>query len=377
MKSLILFIILIPFIIFIFFIACSDDSPTSNSNNDINCPNTFEPKGDRLLGMDILNSSENGTFEGDFEKSREFGIEFTALHLLWSQLEISPEIYADPGDALAVFNMFCRLNNIKLSLTIRPIDLTGKTVPEDLESTRFNTDLMKSRFQRLIDFVFIKIDYQLLTSLQIGNEIDGYDTGNENPDFWSDYGDFLFDIKNYTDSQYPDLKTGFTITLNGVVNGIHSSSGVFESLANTVDIVGVTYYPLNSDFTVQDPNVLQSQLEKITIKFPEKTIYLQEVGYQTSSQCNSSELKQAQFVCNVFHSWDNFKNNIKLINFVRLNDVSQSQAEELADTYGIGDNKFIEYIRTLGLRTYSGHGTDKKAFTILKEHANVRGWGNN
>ena len=59
-------------------------------------------------------------------------------------------------------------------------------MPADLENTRFNTELMKSRFKSLIDFVFTKIDYHLLTSLQIGNEIDGYDTSNENPDFWSD-----------------------------------------------------------------------------------------------------------------------------------------------------------------------------------------------
>jgi len=346
--------------------------PTTQEGPD--CPATFEPKGDRLLGMDILNSTENGTFEGDFQKAKEFGIQFTGLHLLWTQLEPSPENYTDPMDALSSFDAFSTANGIKLSLTIRPIDLTGKTVPADLNNTRFNTELMKSRFKSLMDFVFTKIDYHLLTSLQIGNEIDGYDTSQEPPDFWSDYGDFLFEMRTYAETKYPGLKIGFTVTLLGLLNGEHGTSGVFEALANAVHVVGVTYYPLNGDFTVMNPDVVDAHFEKITSKFPEKTIYLQEVGYQTCSVCNSDETKQAQFICNVFHAWDNHKDQIKLVEFVRLNDVSPSQAGELGGPYGIQNDIFFEYLRTLGLRTYPGNGTDKKGFAILKEQANLRGW---
>ena len=363
-------ILLIFFITAILIAGC----PGSDTNQEWECPGTYETKGDRFLGMDILNAAETGTFEDDFEKAKEFGIEFTGLHLLWTGIETSPEIYSDPGNALTIFNTFCTENNIKLSLTIRPIDMTGKTVPSDLESTRFNNELMKSRFKSLIDFVFTQIDYQLLTSLQIGNEIDGYDTSEEDPDFWSDYGDFLFDIRTYVDSEYPGLKTGFTVTLLGVTSGAHSTSGVFEALSGVVHVVGVTYYPLNNDFTVMDPEVVESHFDAITSKFSGSTIYLQEVGYQTSSECNSSENKQAHFVCQVFHAWDTYRDTIKLIEFVRMNDVTQSQAEEFAGLYGVGEDKFIEYIRTLGLRTYDGNGTDKEAFSTLKEHANIRGW---
>ena len=60
-----------------------------------------------------------------------------------------------------------------------------------------------------------------------------------------------------------------------------------------------------------------------------------------------------------------------------MNDVTQSQAEDFAGLYSVGENNFIEYIRTLGLRTYEGDGTDKKAFAVLKEHSKLRGWGCN
>jgi len=350
---------------------------SDNPASKITCLNSFEPKGDRLLGMDILNSAESGSFEADFEKASEFGIEFTGLHLLWDQIETSPESYTDPGDALSAFSSFCSQNGIKLGLTVRPIDLTGKTVPSDLLSTRFNTELMKSRFKSVIDFIFSKIEYKLLTSLQIGNEIDGYDTSSEHAEFWSDYGDFLYEMKAYTEKTYPGLKIGFTVTLGGVISGTHKSSGVFEALSEAVHLVGVTYYPLNGDFTVMEPSVVDSHFEAITSKFSGKTIYLQEVGYQTSSECNSSEEKQAEFICNVFTAWDKFRENIKLIEFVRLNDVSLEAAEELAGPYGLSDKKFIEYLRTLGLRTYDGNGNDKKGLSILKESAALRGWVKN
>lgn len=340
----------------------------------LDCPGAFETKGDRILGMDILNSTETGTFEEDFEKAREFGIEFTGLHLLWNQLEATPESYFDPGDTLSLLGDFCKTNNIKISLTIRPIDLTGKTVPSDLEDVRFNTELMKNRFTKLLDFIFIKMDPSLLTSLQVGNEIDHYDASGEHPDFWSDYGSFLFHIRDYLSSKYPGTKLGFTVTLLGSINDINGTSGVFEALSQVVDLVGVTYYPINNDFTVMNTAVVEQHLDAIVDKFKNKIIYMQEVGYQTSAVCNSSESKQAQFICNFFHSWDKHSDVIKLVEFVRLNDVSTTLAEDMADPYGISDERFIEYLRTLGVISHDGKGNYKQGFLTLKQHANIRGW---
>ncbi len=220
----------------------SSEDESVFSPGRVECSDIFENKGERLLGMDILDQTEKSTFEEDFERVKGIGIDFITLHLPWDQIETTPETYNDPGDAILLLGSFCSDNNIKLALTIRPIDLTGKTVPTDLDSVRFNSELMKSRFKNLIDFVFTEIDYRLLTSLQIGNEIDGFDITSEHPNFWSDYGEFLFDIKTYVSSRYPGLKIGFTVTLLGVTTGEHSTSGVFEALAEVVDVVGVTYY---------------------------------------------------------------------------------------------------------------------------------------
>jgi hypothetical protein len=357
-----------------FFTACSDDTPASSGNDDLVCSDTFEPKGNRLLGIDFLNQTETGTFEEDLDRARRFGVEFTGLHLLWNQIETATQVYSDPGDVLDGLGSFCSANDLKLALTIRPIDLTGKTVPADLSTTRFNSEEMKTRFKHLLDFVFTKIDFHLLTSLQIGNEIDGFDTGQEDPDFWSDYGSFLFEMRTYIDDQFPGLKVGFTVTLLGVTEGTHQSSGVFEALDDVVHVVGVTYYPLNTDFTVMDPDVVGSHFDAIVSKFEGKTIYLQEVGFQTSAECSSSERDQAQFICNIFQAWDDHLESIELVEFVRMNDVSPEMASEMAGPYGIDEVRFTEYLRTLGLRTHGAAGADKQAFSVLVEQAQLRGW---
>ncbi|MBL6447196.1 hypothetical protein JMN32_12815 [Fulvivirga sp. 29W222] len=231
---------------------------------------------------------------------------------------------------------------------------------------------MISRFKALIDFVFTKIDYNKLTSLQVGNEIDGYDTSNEHPDFRSDYGAFLSEINNYAGTQYPGLKIGFTATHKGLTHGPLSDAGVFTALADVVDVLGVTYYPIKNTFEIENPQVPANDLATLTLIFKNKLIYLQEVGYPSSSPCSSSEQIQAQFVCQFFQAWDAHASQIPLVNWVRLHDVSLEDAKQLAGPYGLTANKFIEFLRTLGLRTYDGQ--NKAAFIMLKEQAKERGW---
>lgn len=355
----------------IIFLGCSDDD-TNTTPESFECNQSVEPKGNRLLGLDVLDETSGSDFSNNFDQASRAGIDFIHVHLPWTSIETSPGNFEDPGNALATFNNFVIQKNIKFNLTIRPIDLTGKTVPEDLVSVRFNNSIMIERFTEMLDFVFSKIDPVNLTNIQIGNEIDGYDTSAEPSSFWSDYGEFLFSINAYLDQNYPDLKMGFTGTFEGLTEGQLHDLGVWTALASVVDIVGVTYYPKDQNFNVAPVDVPFTDLATLTNEFADKTIYLQEVGYHTSAVTNSSEQKQAEFVCNMFSAWDTHKEQIPLLLWVRLNDVSQTKAEELAGPYGLSSEPFIEYLRTLGLRTETGD--DKLGFEVFVNEAQERGW---
>lgn len=359
-------------LLFFSFLIISCSSGDEGNFSATECKVTSTPKGKRLMGMDLLDETPSSDFSNNFTLAQEVGIDFIGVHLQWTTLEPQPMTYEDPSGALVLFNDFIEANDLKFSLTLRPIDLTGKTVPEDLETTRFNDPELIARFKAVIDFVFTKIDYKRLTSLQVGNEIDGYDYSNEHPDFWSDYGAFLWEINSYADANYPGLKVGFTATHKGLTHGSLSNAGIFTALASVVDVLGVTYYPIDADYKVEAPETAAADLASLVAAYKDIPIYLQEVGYPSASANASSEEMQAQFVCQFFQAWDTYSAEIPLVSWVRLHDASLDGAKQLAGPYGLTEDGFIEFLRTLGLRTHNGQ--DKAAFTMLKEQAQNRRW---
>jgi hypothetical protein len=355
--------------------SCSGEYPDGNPPDET--PPTVVEKGDRLLGMDVLDSTPTVTFGTGVAKAKAAGVQFVTFPVLWSQINATGATY-DPTWVQNIKDMaaFCRANGLKLSLTFWTVDVTGKHLPADLMTTRFDdpSHTMATRFVALLDRLFIAegIDSTLLTSVQIGNELDAYDAAGD-PDFsWSEYGAFLFQVKVLLASRsYSSLKTGFT----GTLYGLREQKAIFSAIAAAVDVVGVTYYPQNTDFTVKDPSVASSEIAGFVGDYSAagKPLYLQEVGYQSGAGCNSSEEKQAQFVRNIFAAWDTQREHIRAVSFLRLNDISPASADAIAQQYGMrGNTRFIEFIRSLGLVAYDG--SEKQAFLALSESAHARGW---
>jgi len=269
-----------------------------------------------------------------------------------------------------LLSQYAKNNNLKFSLTIRPIDLTGKTVPDDLDSTRFGDTQMINRFNKVVDFIFTKVDASNLLNFQIGNEIDHYDYTKEHADFWTDYTTFINAQKDYIHSKNSTVKVGFTGTLYGMMQ----NKTRFNLLAKELDLIGVTYYPLKSNFDVKAPSAITSEINDFVKAFDSKPIYFQEVGYQTSATNKSSEALQAEFYCTFFKAWDTHKAKIKSVNILRLNDLSEAKAKISAGPYGLSNPEFIEYLRTLGIRTESGKGENKQAFAVIKKNLADRNW---
>jgi hypothetical protein len=118
-------------------------------------------KGSRIIGLDLLDFTESNTFDQNISLATELGIEFIALHLTWSSIETSANNYEDPFSALELLSQYAQNNNLKFSLTISPIDIPGKTVPADLENTRFSDTEMIIRFESLVDFIIICINNKI------------------------------------------------------------------------------------------------------------------------------------------------------------------------------------------------------------------------
>lgn len=186
-------------------------------------------------------------------------------------------------------------------------------------------------------------------------------------------------MHGYVATHHPGLAVGFTATLAGwTVAGQTTRDGwptaqVLSTFASNVDAAGVTYYPLNADFTMKSPSVVQGDLTTLVVAVPSQVpIHLQEVGYATSSTCASSEAAQVGFLCEVFAAWDAHADRIPRLSWLRLNDVSESQALALAGPYRTTAPTFTEYLRTLGL--YQTTGQAKAGYAALLAETARRGF---
>jgi hypothetical protein len=129
---------------------------------------------------------------------------------------------------------------------------------------------------------------------------------------------------------------------------------------------------------MQDPSVVVDDFQDLVTEYPNTNIpiYFAECGYASSPYCNSSETKQADFYTEVFEAWDMFNDNIKWITIFKTNDWSQAEVDTLGDYYGISDTTFLEYLRTLGVRTWPGSGDNKVAYERILCELDARDWCN-
>jgi len=213
--------------------------------------------------------------------------------------------------------------------------------------------------------------------LNIGNESDinfGTDVNQYN-----EFKAFLDSVSSHAKALYfnlhgTELNVGTTFTHHGLID--NATSNLCKSVNDSLDIVSVTYYPLNGDFTMKPPSFVSTDFGTLVSEYPDTTqpIYFVECGYASSPLCNSSETLQADFWTEVFDAWDNHEANIKHITVFKSTDWSSAIVNQLGQYYGIQDTIFKEYLRTLGVRTWHGDGTNKEAYERIKCELDARNW---
>jgi hypothetical protein len=340
------------------------------------------PQGSRQLGLDILYTTPSSSFHNNVTYAQFAGATYLILGLGWKEIETStpgdcttPGTYTDPGNALATLNSTLPSANMKLSLSIVPISTGLDLRPSNLKFLAFDNPLTICRYQMMLKFVFSIIPDVTLVSMQFGNEIDEFGSANQ-VSFWSQYWHFYVNVSPTAKSLRAGLKTSVIGTLYGAIGQSSNelAQGGLQQIYNSADMVSVTYYPLNHDFSVKTPSVVFTDIGALVELYPSKRIHFNEIGYQSDSTYDgSSQALQQDFIHTVFQTWDLYPTQITHMSFLRLNDLSLSNAQRAAAIYGLeGNNNFIAFLQTLGLRTYAG--SDKAAFIQLKTETSSRGW---
>ena len=283
--------------------------------------------------------------------------------LLWSELEPNLNQYA--ADKLQNFRntmQYADDNHLQLLVGFQMINTVAREVPAELSTVAWDDATMINRFKSLLDqlipYMGASVRY-----ISLGNEVDLYfenGRSSEIPGFHV----FVNTIQAYLHTQLPNAEVGVTVTAGGWLGG---NVQTWLDLTADTDVMIVTYYPLNGDFTVQDPVAPAAAFPALVQLAGDRNVVLQEVGYPTSSLLNSSESKQAEFIHQVFAAWRDSGQRIEFLNLFLLHDFSSDLVNTLTTYYGISDPKFVAYLATLGLRNTDN--TDKAAWPAVLQEA--------
>jgi len=341
------------------------DSPLSGAPYELQ--GTSVPKRDRVLGIDV-NMAEDSDYDKAFGLAQSLGSEVTSLSMNWKDIETAPEKYEDPGGNLAIANIYYPQKS-KLALYIRAVDTASKMAPPDLETVPFTDRKVAERYLKMIDWVFTQIPDAELLFLSVGDEIDLMMGGDKK--LYQEFGIFLKTVREELKKKRPDLTVGFTATLFGLTERVPEE---LHALNQYSDVVLVSYYPVAENGGMKEPSAVAPDYEALIKKYPNRTIYIEQTGYPTSPFLGSSEAKQREFIRETFRAWDMHALQIKYISFAWLTDLPQTSLDAYKEYYGTTDKTLLEFLRTLGFRTYPGSGQDKEAFRAIQAEAKARGW---
>ncbi len=328
-------------------------------------PAVASPKGDRVLGI-AINDREDGDFNSAYLEAVDVGMQALGLSLSWDDLEVSPGRYQPEIDFLQIAVEFYGPRGTEVVLGINPIDTNNERLPAHLAGLSWDDEAVVRAFKELLDWALPRTAGLELTALSIGNEIDAR---LSSPEEWAAYTSFFAQVAAHARGLRPGLRVSTKITKEGMVG---ATAALAESLNEHTDVVMTTYYPLGAGFQILPPETVAGVFDDVTGRYPDRAIIFAEIGSPSTSECGSSDLLQAQFIREAFSAWDKHSDQIEMLEFVWMHDISAASVGVYESYYGLSDTCFLQYLGTLGLK--HENGSDKPAWSALVEEAARRGW---
>jgi len=319
---------------------------------------------DRWIGIDV-NEAEGEDYDAAFALATEIGAGEVGISLDWNQIETAPGEY--DATLFDIMNVYYPAYDMPVSLTLRPVHTGTLQVPRDLRRTAFDDPEMIARFNALLDFAFEKMPDVEFSSIVIGSELDGY-LGN-NARRWEQYTSFARQTADHARSLRPGVPVAFEAMYAGFTG---PAAEHLQTLNEHADVIGLSYYPTNPDFTVRPPSTIADDLAPVLADYPGRPFFIYQYGYPSSEELGSSEELQAAFIRETFTFWDAHPAQIQMIDFTWLTEQSPQTVREFEAYYSFSSPAFSAFLGSLGLRHYDG--TPKLALTALREEAAAHGF---
>ena len=305
-------------------------------------------------------------YDSSFLIGKNIGMSEVKIFINWTALETAPHTF--DFTILDIANLYYPAYSMPIDINLNPINTNQLAVPSDLVSVAFNNPVFINRYKILLDSMKVHIPAVTISSLVIGSEIGAY-LGNDSAK-WSQYTIFYDSVSTYAKTLWPDLKVSVELQFSDFTN----YNSYAQKINISSDYIGVSYYPLWGNFTVKPPYVVGADMDTLVRLYPTKPICYYQFGYPTSPTCGSSDSLQSEFILKAFQYWDYYAAHIRMIDFTWLTDLDTAAVNYYGTYYGLTDTIFLEYLRTIGLRQWTGNGIDKPALNELRCQAKQRGY---
>lgn len=234
---------------------------------------------------------------------------------------------------------------LRVALVLRIVTAGSRNMPAAYTGLAWDSPQMIDRVSRLIEAIAPVVG-QRPWSYAVGNEIDTYFASR--PQEIAAYARMLQQIKPRVQALHP----GALFTTSFSAEAAPQLRTLYAPIEATLDIVSFMYYPLTADYTVRPPSVVPGELRALADAAAPKRLYLQEIGYPTSTLLGSSPDAQAEFVRLAFETIRSLgPARVLGATYLFQADFPEWIVEMVAGAYNAGSHqRFREYIRTLGLR---------------------------
>lgn len=331
-------------------------------------------QGARILGMDVK-EIPSVSYAMAYDQALTIGVREASVSLDWSLLE--PSVGNYDNTLAGIIDTFYPTQAADLALVLRPLDTPGPSLPVGLVGRAYDDAAVITAFENFLTNLHAQLPTLnasgKLKWIHIGNEIDAY-LGND-ANRWAQWQTFFRAAKAKVRSLWGAGVEVSSIVQFSILNDTKKKA-LYLNLLPDLDNAVLTYYPLNTDFTVRPVSTVATDFALMVNEIPGKSILLQECGYPSSSVNNSSETQQADFISAVFGAWDININRIRLIDLAWQYDVSSTTVDQWVIDFGMTGNPyeaaFRSYLGTLGLGNYDS--TEKAAMQRLREELQARRW---
>lgn len=316
-----------------------------------------------LVGLDANPPPNEGYDEASrrnrFGMATRAGVSYLYIHPKWTEAE--PRAGRYDHAEVDFKTRLAEEHNLPVSLNLRMIDTNQRAIPDAYKGWRFSDDRMVEKLAEVLRAIAPRTKGRVRW-IAIGNEANNYFDSRRGE--IADYAQMLRKVMPTVRQLFPQAQ----FTVNFTHGAAATLGSTYAPLLELMDIVSWTYYPMNADFTFQDPGRAAGDIDALVASSAGKMVLFQEIGYASATQAGSSQERQAEFLANVFQALRKHRGRVIAANFVWMSDLPQSVVDDLGRYYGMANGeRFKAFLGSLGY--WNRDGTPKKAWAVFAAEA--------